>query len=309
MTHVENPSIRHNAAAGTSVAALVASSTMLATTAAAATYLLLQILNNSSLITIPGIGIVPHNIALYGTIGLYSAAGLSTVTTAIILKNFCRDTSFEGVQFLKHFITNPSQVGAIAPSSHALAVKITRYIDDRSKAKSTGPGRRILEIGAGTGVFTREIAKKLGPDDCLDVVEYDHGFCERLRTEFDKNPQVHIHETSILDFKAEPYDFIVSGLPLNAFGPGFVRETLNKYEILIKQNGTISYFEYIALEKIKKVFLFGTAYTNFCDVLDQKAGFVRKHGNSSATVLGNCPPARVQYCKRFEEETPAPLPT
>lgn len=162
---------------------------------------------------------------------------------------------------------------------------------------------RFLEIGAGTGVFTTEIVKKLGPDDLLDVVEYDHTFCEQLRAEFGHNPNVHIHEVSITDFEAAPYDIIVSGLPLNAFGPEFVAQVLKKYEDLSKPGTTVSYFEYIALEKVKKAFLFGTDLQNFAKVLDQKQSFVEKHHATHAHIYGNVPPARVQYCTMGEAPT------
>lgn len=209
----------------------------------------------------------------------------------------------EGISFLKRFISNPSQVGAIAPSSQALAVQITSAISDGSQeATLVHQSKRFLEIGAGTGVFTREIVKKMGPGDHLDVVEYDHAFCEQLTAEFGNNPQVHIHEVSITDFNAEGYDAIVSGLPLNAFGPEFVGQVLQKYEDLAKPGATISYFEYIGLEKIKKVFLFGKELKDFEAVLAHKQSFVERHNATHEEVYFNFPPARVQYCQMDSEE-------
>ena len=214
-----------------------------------------------------------------------------------LLTNLCPICENHGhSNFLKHFITNPSKVGALAPSSHALAVQITDRIPDRSHTDANESGMRFLEIGAGTGVFTREIIKKLGPSDCLDVVESNPEFCTLLRQEFQNFPQVKIHEISFTDFESNPYDAIISGLPLNAFKPEYVAAILKKYEELTKPGGVVSYFEYIVLEKIKKAFLFGEAYERFSQVLRHKEIFVQKHHATHTHVLLNFPPARVQFC-------------
>lgn len=281
----------------------IAVSTVIMVTAAAATYLVIQLLQGGHLITIPGIGVTPHNLTLYSAIGLYGITAILIIPDAIMIKNRCcsdgQTSPNEGLSFLKRFFHNPSQVGAIAPSSHALAVQITEPIPDRSKKSPNEPGQRFLEIGAGTGVFTREIVKKLGPNDHLDVVEYDASFCDQLRQDKDigQNPKVTIYQISITQFlTTRPYDVIISGLPLNAFEPEFVDAILKKYVELIKPNGIISYFEYIGLEKIKKAFLFGESYRKFSNVLQQKASFVEKNKATSRSVYINIPPARVQCC-------------
>jgi len=72
---------------------------------------------------------------------------------------------------LRRFLDNPGMIGAIAPSSPALAKAMVQQI---------GKGVAVFEIGAGTGAITRQILKSAlsGP---LVVFEQDHFFVESLR--------------------------------------------------------------------------------------------------------------------------------
>ena len=72
---------------------------------------------------------------------------------------------------LRRFLDNPGMIGAIAPSSPALA---------KAMAQQIGKGVAVFEIGAGTGAITRQILKSAlsGP---LVVFEQDHFFVESLR--------------------------------------------------------------------------------------------------------------------------------
>ena len=57
------------------------------------------------------------------------------------------------LRFLREYIKTPNTIGAIAPSSRRLAAAMTDVIDFRR-------ARCIVEYGAGTGVFTREVDRK-----------------------------------------------------------------------------------------------------------------------------------------------------
>lgn len=135
------------------------------------------------------------------------------------------------------------------------------------------------------------------PDDHLDVVEFDLDLCRLLKRKFHHLKNVTIHPVSILDYKADKYDVVVSGLPLNAFQSEFVDHVLKKYVELTKPNGDLSYFEYIALGTIKEAFLCGEAGEDFRKVLSYKAAFVEQHGNEVDEIYCNITPARVQHCK------------
>lgn len=133
--------------------------------------------------------------------------------------------------------------------------------------------------------------------DHLDVVENDPKFCSILREKFAHLPHVTIHEVSILNFEGERYDALVSSLPLNAFKAQMVREILKKYKTLVKKEGSLSYFEYLGIEKIKQTFLSGEKASDFKDMVLLKRQFALKYGDQIEHIWWNFPPARVIHCK------------
>ena len=101
--------------------------------------------------------------------------------------------------FIRNFWKERKMVGAMAPSSKYLAKKMLQKIDF-STAKV------IVELGPGTGVFTRKILQKLSPDGILLVFELNDSFMNQLKKEF-KDPRVIlIHHGRLL------YDGPLSGL-------------------------------------------------------------------------------------------------
>lgn len=202
------------------------------------------------------------------------------------VRNFC----FDSFVFLKTFFVSPSSVGAVVPSSSFLAVAMTKYIK-RGKHPI-----RILEVGAGTGSMTIEIEKKLRKGDVLDVIELDTNFCELLSEKFKKRENIRVNCLSILDWNpGYRYDFIISGLPFNAFDAGFVQSIFKKYKELIKPGGIISYFEYIALAKIKLFFLSGKEKDQFSKTITTTTKFRSKFEFDEEKVFANMPPASVHH--------------
>jgi len=105
--------------------------------------------------------------------------------------------------------------------------------------------RQYLEIGAGTGVFTSAIVKKMGPNDHLDIVEINPEFCKQLKDRYQKDRRVRVISQSILEFQTQRrYDAVISGLPLTVFKEEQANKIQNLYHLLVKNRGYISYFEY-----------------------------------------------------------------
>jgi phospholipid N-methyltransferase len=80
---------------------------------------------------------------------------------------------------------------------------------------------RLLEIGSGKGAFTREIIRRMSPGSTLDVSEIKREYnpwIERLITE-SAGKQVALHNDCVTKLlrNGEPYDVIVSSLPLKNF--------------------------------------------------------------------------------------------
>ncbi len=84
--------------------------------------------------------------------------------------------------FFQQFREDFFHMGAIMPSSQALARAGVAHL-----AQKQGPVR-VLEAGAGTGSFTREIAPLLEPGDELDVVEINSELIAYLQQAFQQDP-------------------------------------------------------------------------------------------------------------------------
>lgn len=217
----------------------------------------------------------------------FSSMGLNAPLTQVFQPK-------EQALFTRRFLENPTQVGSLLPSSYALTIEMTRYC----MPQAAGEKRRILEIGAGTGAFTRKIIELMGPEDTFDIVELDPAFASALKEEFQHIPNVSVYEIDIIDFfPSESYDVIISGLPLNAFDPVVVDRILRKYVELAKENGIFSYFDYPLIAKFKESCLMGNKKRNFSRVLRMKQAFADAYQIQAKAVPANLPPARVTHCQ------------
>jgi phosphatidylethanolamine/phosphatidyl-N-methylethanolamine N-methyltransferase len=112
--------------------------------------------------------------------------------------------------FFRQFLRSPKTVGAVLPSSRALADVMLAPIDFAS-------ARAIVEFGPGTGAFTREIARRLAADCRYLGIELNPHFVHELRRQFPRLSFVHgsvADLTAILaDHRIDGVDAIVCGLP------------------------------------------------------------------------------------------------
>ena len=111
-------------------------------------------------------------------------------------------------------IARPKNIGAVAPSSRALARAIARQIDPNRP----GP---VLELGPGTGVVTTALLERGIAPERLTVIEYDPDFAAAIAARFHG---VHVIQGDAFDLKRtlgarhlEPFAAIVSGIPLLNF--------------------------------------------------------------------------------------------
>jgi phospholipid N-methyltransferase len=117
---------------------------------------------------------------------------------------------------LRKFVTNAKTVATVAPSSRALSRAILRGID-WAKTKA------VVELGAGTGPITAELAQVVPPHVRVVVNEYLPDFCQALRQKF---PTMDLAEgdakklTEMLAGRGVTHvDYVLSGLPLTHFAP------------------------------------------------------------------------------------------
>ncbi|MBM3888212.1 MAG: methyltransferase domain-containing protein [Verrucomicrobia bacterium] len=196
------------------------------------------------------------------------------------------------ILFLKNFVRRFPHTGAITASSRFLARAITDHV-----RPGHGPVK-ILEVGAGTGAFTRELVKLLRPGDQLVIYEINRDFAEVLRRRFGHHPQVQIVNRPIETIERKPaFDFIVAGVPLNNFPPELVREILETLRGVAKPGATASFFEYAFFRRLLKPFLSRAERDRLQRVAAVVAEFLRRHHIRSRFVLFNIPPAHARHLK------------
>lgn len=209
--------------------------------------------------------------------------------------------------FFRQFRQRFKTTGAIAPSSRFLASAMTGPMKKTLKDPNA-PTRRILEIGPGTGAVTRSIVKLLRPKDRFDLVELNETFVDLLEQRFVTNShykkvreQSMIHRLALQDFTTEePYDFIVSGLPLNNFSSDLVREVFDCYFRLLVPGGTLSYFEYMYVRTIRKRVGPREEKLRMRSLDEIIAPYLKQHRIRQSWVFINLPPAWVQHLKTAE---------
>ena len=157
--------------------------------------------------------------------------------------------------FLRQFFRRYHTTGAILPSGRPLASALCRYVRE-----GEGP-RRILEVGPGTGAVTARLVEVLQPDDHLTLVELNDEFVQHLKGRFATEPsfQAVSNRSELVHCRLEElpgdgcYDRIISGLPLNNFAAADVEQILAVFGRLLKAGGVLSFFEYIAIRRVKQV--------------------------------------------------------
>ncbi|HEV2570406.1 MAG TPA: methyltransferase domain-containing protein [Beijerinckiaceae bacterium] len=179
--------------------------------------------------------------------------------------------------FLKSWAEKPLQVAAIAPSGRVLADLMTRDI-----GPSTGP---VIELGPGTGVFTRKLlARGVAPEN-LFLMEYGSDFVRLLRSRFPdaRVLQMDAARLRTIDFDSpQAVGAVVSGLPLLSMPPRKVMAILSGAFRHMRAGGAFYQFTYGPRCPVPRRIL---------DRLGLKASMVGK-------TLLNAPPAAVYRITR-----------
>lgn len=142
--------------------------------------------------------------------------------------------------FLRAWLAEPLAIAAVAPSSRALTRLITSRIDIASAP--------VVELGPGTGVFTRAILDRgIAPRDLL-LIERSPAFTLLLRRRFqdvdvvcDLAQHLALHVRSRLH---ERPGAVVSGLPLLAMPSTVQEEIVDAAFDVLRPGGAFYQFTY-----------------------------------------------------------------
>ena len=184
----------------------------------------------------------------------------------------------EKKSFIRQFWKEKKMIGAMAPSSRFLAAKMVKTIDFSS-------ANIVIELGPGTGVFTKEILKNMNPESKLFAFELNDTFYDILRKKISDDRLILIHDSAE---KMQEYlhkngivkaDVVGSALPLSVFSDHLRDAVLDASNDCLKENGQYVQFQYSLHSKkhIKKRF---------------------KKMSIDFTAL-NLPPAFIYSCKKI----------
>jgi phosphatidylethanolamine/phosphatidyl-N-methylethanolamine N-methyltransferase len=183
----------------------------------------------------------------------------------------------EHFQFLQSFLKNPSQVGAVAPSSPDLAKKMIEGIVANEE-------NVVVEIGVGTGAITRFLQHKIPDRKSYIGIEIEKGFVDQLKLEF---PQLNIVcedacETRqiIQQQQLGKVSYIISGLPFVVLPEKVAEGILREVDELMKQGCIFRTFQYFHGYNLPPA-------RRFRQKLNERYGKVER----SSLVLRNVPPA------------------
>ena len=142
--------------------------------------------------------------------------------------------------FLKKFVSEPQKIGSITPSSKFLTRKVLEEIDWIEL-------NSIVELGAGTGIFTDYIVSHKKETCRVVAVEQDEMMRRRLEELY---PQVIFGKRAeslpniLAQAGLQEVDYIVSGLPFAIFNQELRIRIIEVVYASLKSEGKFVTFQY-----------------------------------------------------------------
>ncbi|MBO9129657.1 methyltransferase domain-containing protein [Bacillus sp. 165] len=145
--------------------------------------------------------------------------------------------------FLRKFITSPRATGSVAPSSSYLARTMLKDIDWENCGT-------LVELGAGTGVFTTIINDKIKGEAL--IFENDQEMYEKLKKQYPRLLYFHDARNLASALEGRKADYIISGLPFANFSEELQNQLLDEIQSCLKQGGVFVTYQY-SLQLRKKL--------------------------------------------------------
>jgi|TARA_R110000737_G_scaffold182215_1_gene205539 phosphatidylethanolamine/phosphatidyl-N-methylethanolamine N-methyltransferase len=164
--------------------------------------------------------------------------------------------------FFKEFFKNKKLVGSMRPSSPALTEKMLSPIDF-SKVKT------IVELGPGTGVFTRQILERMAPDAQLLVFELHDQFYHNLKSTIHDERCHIVHDSAeklsdyLEHYNLHKADVVISSLPLANFSKDLRGNIVSAAKDALTKDGIMTQFQYSLQSKKYLKSEFGKVKINY----------------------------------------------
>jgi phospholipid N-methyltransferase len=143
--------------------------------------------------------------------------------------------------FLREFMRSPMRTGAILPSSRRLAAAMVEPVSCTGEPV-------VVELGPGTGAFTRVIRDRLAGRGRQLAVELNPLLAERVAGLFPDVEVVNGDACQLADLLSErgitSVDVVVSGLPWAAFSAELQRSIMASVGQVLSPHGAFTTFAY-----------------------------------------------------------------
>lgn len=182
--------------------------------------------------------------------------------------------------FLGELFRRPGAVGAVWPSSKALALAMAHHVPVE------GDGL-IIELGAGTGSVTTALLDSGIESSRLLIVERSPAFVEHLRYRYPAIKIIQGDATQLNNLVPENagVDAIVSSLPLRSLTAAEVSTVVGQWRHVLRPGGIVVQFTY-DLRSLLRI-----NFDGFCE-------------HAKCIVWKNVPPARVSKLTRCNNSEP-----
>ena len=143
------------------------------------------------------------------------------------------------LRFFRAWVVDPLRVASITPSSAALASLMVSEISSQTGL--------VIELGPGTGVFTRALIRQGVSEERLVLVEKGEEFAAMLGQRFPRAHLLHIDAADIggtINPDAELCGAVVSGLPLLSMPAKTVAAILAGSFAHLREDGCFYQFTY-----------------------------------------------------------------
>lgn len=153
----------------------------------------------------------------------------------------------EELLFFRRWIANPLKVGALLPSSPALARLVARNVE-------IGPDDAVIEVGAGTGSLTEGLVNAGIPRERLFVIEIDTDMCAYLRKKFPQVQVIHGDAGRLMDIVPSRWhgkvSTVVSGIPMITLPFEAQQRLIRSWFSVIKPGGQMLQYTYSLISPI-----------------------------------------------------------
>ena len=149
----------------------------------------------------------------------------------------------ERARFFRSFLVHPRQVGAVLPTSRR-AVRDMLDMADFTRA------RCVVELGAGTGVYTEEVLKRLHPDARFLAFEIDPDLVATLSERL-KDQRLWVINDSAENMEGylngAKVDVLVSGLPFTSLPEPIKQNIFEQITRVLAPEGVMVAIQYSAM--------------------------------------------------------------